>query len=139
MVAETGGGLLGTLIAIATLFYVREPWVLIAGTVLSNALSSVLHLRARAAEPAIRVEQRGAQEIWRFRACSRTRSSSTRFMNLDDLLVARLMGTAALGVYSMSYNMVNSSVLFLTRPLSGSCSRPWRLLDDRAASARAPR
>jgi PST family polysaccharide transporter len=59
-------------------------------------------------------------------------------MNLDDLLVARLMGTAALGVYSMSYNMVNSSVLFLTRPLSELLLPTMaRLLDDRAAFTRA--
>jgi lipopolysaccharide exporter len=59
-------------------------------------------------------------------------------LNLDDLLVARLVGTAALGVYSMSYTMVNSSVLFVTRPL-GELLLPTmaRLLEDKAAFTRA--
>src|SRR5690606_19856239 len=40
-------------------------------------------------------------------------------LNLDDVLVAKLAGTAALGIYAMSYRMVNASVLFLIRPLGG--------------------
>jgi O-antigen/teichoic acid export membrane protein len=46
--------------------------------------------------------------------------------NLDNLVVAKLAGTAALGLYAMSYNLVNTTVMFVIRPLSTCSCRRWR-------------
>ncbi|TPV94567.1 MAG: hypothetical protein B7733_14515 [Myxococcales bacterium FL481] len=118
VVVESFGMIGGNLVAIGLLYLSRDPLALIVGNVLGHGLNSALSWMLAPRRARLVFDRAEAREMWQF---SRYLVANSFIIyglhNLDDLMVAHLAGTAALGVYAMSYNMVNSAVMFVLRPL----------------------
>jgi O-antigen/teichoic acid export membrane protein len=136
---ESLGTPLGTVLAIALLFVTRNPFALAVGLASGhwlNALTSwiLAPRRARLALDAAEIKK-----MWSFTRFLLLNSLIVyALLNLDSLLVAKLAGTAALGLYAMSYRIVSSTVLFVIRPLADTLLPALaKMLDDRERFTRA--
>ncbi len=141
VVVDTGGTAIASLAAIGLLFWWRDPLALAVGTAAGPVLNTTLSWLIAPRRPRPLFDMAVVSKMWGF----------TRFLllnafvhyaltNLDDLMVARLVGTAALGIYNFSYSTVNSAILFVVRPL-GEIVLPVlaRLSGDRQAMGQGTR
>jgi lipopolysaccharide exporter len=139
LLVESLGTALGTLLAIVLLFVTRNPFALAIGLAGGHWLNAIISwaLAPRRARP--RLELGELRKMWRFTRFLLLNSLIVyALLNLDSLLVAKLAGTAALGLYAMSFRIVNSSVLFVIRPLADTLLPALaKLLDDRERFTRA--
>jgi O-antigen/teichoic acid export membrane protein len=115
---ESTGGFVGTILSISLLLWLREPLVLVFGGLTGASLAVIISWIFGPMKPRFTYDLSAMAESWRFTRYLLAHSLIIyALLNLDDLLVARLAGTAALGMYAVSYGMVNSSVLFVIRPI----------------------
>ena len=136
---ESGGSAAGSLVAITLLAYSRNPIALVIGQVAGEALHTAATWVVARRRPRLAFDHRELLIMWRFsRWLVINGLVIYALLNLDDLLVAKLAGTAALGIYAMSYRIVNASVLFVIRPLGGVLLPTLaRLLQDKEQFTRA--
>jgi PST family polysaccharide transporter len=139
LLVESLGTALGTVLAIVMLFVTRNPFALAIGLASGhwlNALTSWL-LAPRRARLALDAGE--VRKMWSFTRFLLLNSLIVyALLNLDSLLVAKLAGTAALGLYAMSYRIVSSTVLFVIRPLADTLLPALaKLLEERERFTRA--
>jgi PST family polysaccharide transporter len=139
LLVESLGTALGTVLAIVLLYLTREPLSLAVGLASGywmNAVASWL-VAPRLARPHFHVAE--LRRMWSFtRFLLANRVIVYALVNLDSLLVAKLAGTAALGLYAMSFRIVNATVLFVIRPLADTLLPALaNLLADRGRFTRA--
>jgi O-antigen/teichoic acid export membrane protein len=139
LMVESLGTALGTLLAIVLLFVTRNPFALAVGVASGHFLNATVSwvLAPRRARP--RFDLKELREMWSFTRFLLLNSLIIyALLNLDSLLVAKLAGTAALGLYAMSFRIVNSTVLFVIRPLADTLLPALaKLLDNRERFTRA--
>jgi PST family polysaccharide transporter len=115
---ESIGSALGTILSIGLLAWRREPGVLVIGVVSGYGIGTLMSWAFAPRRARLALDRAELLAAWRFTRYLLANSVIIyALLNLDDILVARLAGLAALGLYSMSYSMVNSCVLFVLRPL----------------------
>jgi lipopolysaccharide exporter len=139
LLVESLGTALGTVLAIVLLFVTRNPLSLAIGLAGGHWLNAIVSwlLAPRRARPRFDLDELG--KMWSFTRFLLLNSLIVyALLNLDSLLVAKLAGTAALGLYAMSFRIVNSTVLFVIRPLADTLLPALaKLLDDRERFTRA--
>lgn len=112
------GPALGHILSIGLLFWWREPIALVVGNLTGHLINGVNTWWLAPRRARLRFDWVEAMKIWRFTRFLLANSLIIfALLNLDDLMVAKLAGGAALGLYAMSYKMVNSTVLFVIKPL----------------------
>ncbi|MEM6792059.1 MAG: oligosaccharide flippase family protein [Myxococcota bacterium] len=118
VILEAGGPALGNLMSMGLLWWWREPTALIAGNLAGHAINTVNTWWMGPRRAALRFHLAETVRIWRFTRYLLANSLIIfALLNLDDLMVAKLAGGAALGLYAMSYKLVNATVLFVVKPL----------------------
>ena len=118
LLVDSLGTFLGALLGIVLLLIWKSPLALVIGAVSRNVINTASSWAFSPVRPKWTWDQTELKRLWNF----------TRFLlanaliiyalnNLDDLMVAKLAGVASLGLYSISYGIVNSALMFLIKPL----------------------
>lgn len=117
LLVDSLGTALASILGITLLFLTRNVYSLAIATAAGpwlNALFSLIFAR----KPSFSLDVAEWSSIWRFTRFLLLNSLiHYALLNLDDLMIAKLSSKAALGLYTLSYAMVNAVVLFLVRPL----------------------
>jgi len=139
LVLDGAGTVVGAVTSIVLLLLWRDALALALGTTAGAGATSLVSWIAgpRLARP--RFDRAEYARMWAFtRHLLLNNVILYALKNLDNLVVARLAGTAALGLYAMSYNLVNTTVMFVIRPLSNVLLPAMaRVAEDRERFTRA--
>jgi O-antigen/teichoic acid export membrane protein len=115
---ESGAAMVGSSLSVGLLVLTRDPLSLAVGVVGSALVSAAVSWWLAPVRARFVLDRSDLSEMWHFtRYVSINGVIIYALLNLDDLIVARLAGAAALGVYALSYRVVNAAVLFLIQPL----------------------
>lgn len=118
VVMESAAAVVGSLLSITLLLLTHQPLALAVGVVGSALVSTAMSWWLAPTRARFVLNTSDLAEMWRFtRYVSLNGVIIYALLNLDDLIVAKLAGAAALGVYALSYRVVNTAVLFLIQPL----------------------
>jgi len=134
LLVESLGAFVGTLTTVAILYFYRTPLGLVLGSAVGAGLNMGLSWFLGPERARFVWDREELKRLWNFTRFLLINSLIIyALLNLDDLIVARLAGVASLGVYAISYNLVNSALLFLVRPLRAIVLPALaRLKDNRA-------
>jgi lipopolysaccharide exporter len=118
LIIESGGAIVGSLLSIGCLLLTRQPISLAIGVVGGAVVTTIASWWLAPTRAKLVFDWSALSAMWRFtRYVSINGIIIYALLNLDDLIVARLAGATALGVYALSYRVVNAAVLFLIQPL----------------------
>jgi O-antigen/teichoic acid export membrane protein len=118
LLVDSLGSFIGAALGISLLLIFESPLALVVGSVSRNVFNTVFSWAFSPQKPKWVWDEGELRQLWNF----------TRFLllnsliiyalhNLDDLMVAKLVGVASLGLYSISFGIVNSALMFLIKPL----------------------
>lgn len=109
------GGILGIGLALNG----SGVWSLVAKTLMTTCLTTLLLWRLSPWRPSFHFDRSALRELWGFSA-NLVGFQITNYWarNLDDLLIGRLIGSAALGIYSRAYALMLLPLSQITRMLS---------------------
>ena len=103
----TGGAIAGAAVALTLAWRGAGPWALIGQQVTAAAFATILVWRVSDWRPRLRFSRASLRELGGFSG----RVFGTRLLfyanrNVDNVLVGRFVGAAALGAYSIAYNIM---------------------------------
>jgi PST family polysaccharide transporter len=136
-VAEVGPAVIGTLIGIAAAYFGAEYWALVIQTLSADLMMAAILLVA-AGRPALR----GSREAMRGLRGFSLRVMGSQILgyasrNLDNVLIGRYLGPAALGLYALSYRTMMVGVQGIGQVANRVAFPVYsRLQDDRPALRR---
>ncbi len=139
LVLDGVGTVVGAVASIVLLLLWRDALALAIGTTAGAAANGLMSWIAGPRRARARFDRAEYARMWAFtRHLLLNNVILYALKNLDNLVVAKLAGTAALGLYAMSYNLVNTTVMFVIRPLSNVLLPAMaRVADDRERFTRA--
>ncbi|GIW71290.1 MAG: hypothetical protein KatS3mg102_0832 [Planctomycetota bacterium] len=118
IVLENAGPVAGQLFAVLAVALWRDPVGLVAGPVAGAAVAVVLSWAVVRPRPRPRLDLPQARELWRFARVLMVHGVlSYCTINADDLLVAKLLGVGALGLYAFAFRVANAGVTLVVHAL----------------------
>jgi O-antigen/teichoic acid export membrane protein len=118
VILDSLGGITGSVCALILLRLWRTPMAFAAGVTIGRGVGMLASWAVARRRPRPRLDLREIQKMWRF---SRVMTLNSLIVYVqfssDNLLVARIAGTAALGAYALAFRLANAATLFLITPL----------------------
>lgn len=112
-------------------------WALVAEQLVRNAAGSVLYMTASRWRPSLVVSWPRLLEMWSYsRSIVGTRLVNFLNRNLDNLLIGRFLGSAALGFYSVAYQGVLMPLQQVARPIASVGFPTFASIQDDLARCR---
>ena len=111
---ELTTNLAGVALTIALAAVLHSVWALVFGMLLTTALGTVLSYVFHPYRPGLKFERvalRGAVEFGKFALVVAVASYVTNMA--DNIIVGRLLGTAALGNYSLAFNIASAPIVIV--------------------------
>ncbi|MCM3903548.1 MAG: lipopolysaccharide biosynthesis protein [Pyrinomonadaceae bacterium] len=111
---ELATNVLGVALTVALAVVMRNVWALVIGLLLTAALGTVLSYMFHSYRPRLALEKfalRRALNLGKFTLVIAVASYVTTMA--DNVMVGRLLGTAALGNYSLAYNVASAPISVL--------------------------
>jgi lipopolysaccharide exporter len=106
-------------VAIICAFLLRNAWALVFGVLAGNIASLALSYALCPYRPKWELDLKKARELFSFgRWVWGSTALSFLTTNGDDILVGRMLGTAALGFYQMAYRLSNTPATEITQVIS---------------------
>ena len=117
---DAGGTVVGSVVGIAVAFAGFGPWAIIAQSITMVSVSTVLIWGMSSWRPRFTYSLRSLRECGGFGI----KLFGSRVMAVintyaDNLLVGRFLGTAALGLYSLAYNVMFNPISRIITPIQG--------------------
>lgn len=136
---QTGGVALGGITGIALALAGFGAWALVGDALVRAAAGSLLLLAQSPWRPSLAFSGAALGSLWSFsRGLVGARLLSALNRNVDTVLVGRLLGAAALGVYNLGYQFVLLPLTYLSRAVNEALFASLsRLQDDRPRFAAA--
>lgn len=139
MLPEVLGSLVNAVVAVALAYLHFGFWSLVVGTVLRSVVISAGTFVIAEWRPALTFDRTVAQELITYARYLMAGSIfRLAYTNVDNALVGKVLGVAALGFYSMAYTLANLVAVQISDPMGRVLFPTYsKLLPDRAQAARA--
>lgn len=129
----------GMVVGVAVAVVRRDAWALVASALAMQVVGTGLSYAMVPYRPRLRLRGRGVRRLLHYGgAMNRTRILTFLSLNLDNMLVGRFLGPAALGLYQVAFRVAEIPAVTLTRaaarvalPMFGSLRGDPRALTRR--------
>lgn len=102
----------GVVLTIALAFVLRNVWALVIGMLLSVTLGTALSYVIHPYRPRLRFERVALTQALHFGKFALVFAVASYISNMaDNIMVGRLLGTAALGNYSLAFNIASAPII----------------------------
>ena len=111
---QNGGGILGVLITVALSFYIRDVWALVLGTVSESLLRCLMSYALFPFLPSFSLDMHAVRDLLKFsKGLFGLAFLNLIFARTDVFVLAKLFSPAALGLYVVAINLVQTPAGFL--------------------------
>jgi O-antigen/teichoic acid export membrane protein len=111
---QNGGGILGVLITVALSFYIRDVWALVLGTVSESLLRCLMSYALFPFLPSFSLDMHAIRDLLKFsKGLFGLAFLNLIFARTDVFVLAKLFSPAALGLYVVAINLVQTPAGFL--------------------------
>jgi len=137
-IVATSASLFGTVVSIIYALVWRNVWALVAGTLVSAAVSCLLSYALHPYRPTFDFSRDRIMEMFRFGGWVWASGILVFFVTQgDDLFVSRVLGTTMLAYYQMAYWLANLPATQFSRVLSQITFPVYSSLQDSAETLRS--
>ncbi|HKY30462.1 MAG TPA: oligosaccharide flippase family protein [Pyrinomonadaceae bacterium] len=110
----------GIALTIALAIVMRNVWALVIGLLLTSTLSTVLSYAFHSYRPRLALESHAFRRIMNVGKLTLLIAVASYAVNMaDNIMVGRLLGSSALGNYSLAFNIASAPISVLVLSLSG--------------------
>jgi O-antigen/teichoic acid export membrane protein len=141
MIPEILGSFVNAVVAVGLAYLHFGFWSIVGGTLFRYGVVSIGTFAIAGWRPSLTFDRAVAQELIAYARYLMAGSIfRLAYTNVDNALVGKVLGVAALGFYSMSYTLANLVALQISDPVGRVLFPTYsRLLSDRLQTARALR
>lgn len=131
------GTLVNVGVAISAAFLLRSVWALVFGLLAGNVVRLVVSYFVHSYRPRLRFEGAKAKELYAFGRWILGSSILVFLLNQgDDILLGKVLGVTALGLYQMAYRISNLPATEITHVISQVTFPAYSKLQDRLPQLR---
>lgn len=128
---RVSGTLADFIVSVATALILKSVWALVCGLLAGNFVRLVMSYYTHPYRPRLRFDRAKSRELFGFGKWIFCSSILTFLVTQGDkILVGRLLGAAALGLYQMAYNISNAPATEITHVISQVTFPAYAKLQD---------